>query len=394
MQISEYLDYKKNRVSNVVIYTTITDEYDNLIQHKHISKDFDYVCFTNQQIVNKGVWEIRPLQKIDTDSVRIARYHKVFPDILFEEYNYSVWIDANIDVLSNKLEKRVLDLIDNKSLISMNKHFERSCIYQEAFACIYLGKENPNIIFEQINFYKSNSFPENQGLTETNIIFRNHNNQIIHKMMTQWWELIQLYSKRDQLSFMYVLFTNKIHCEIMFEQNSRELPDFKFYEHNSFIFSTLFINTGKGFRLKEMICEKLELLEYQFSVFFDVSNYKNITSLKFVPANNHLCKMKISFISLLLTDCSEKEISLSQIKYNGFIDSEGYINFLNFEPIVIFRISDSIKTIRIKGLLKILNKNQLSEVVFQSMQKTYTWKIGKFFLYLPECFLNFFKRED
>ena len=56
--IKEYLRYKSTRKAKVVIYTAISDSFDDLIQHKYICKDFDYICFTDAPVKNKGIWEI------------------------------------------------------------------------------------------------------------------------------------------------------------------------------------------------------------------------------------------------------------------------------------------------------------------------------------------------
>ncbi len=48
-----------------VVYTCITNGYDNLIRHKFSAPDWDYVCFTdNAKLLKRGRvgrWQIRPL---------------------------------------------------------------------------------------------------------------------------------------------------------------------------------------------------------------------------------------------------------------------------------------------------------------------------------------------
>ena len=107
LRIKEYLKYKETRKAKVVIYTSITDNYDNLIQHKYISKDFDYICYTDSEIKNPGIWEIRKIKDSNLDSNRKAKIYKILPHKYLKKYDYSIWIDANIDVLSDKLEKRM-----------------------------------------------------------------------------------------------------------------------------------------------------------------------------------------------------------------------------------------------------------------------------------------------
>ena len=41
-------------MGKICVYTCITGDYDNLIQHTYIDKDYDYICFTdNQKLIDK-----------------------------------------------------------------------------------------------------------------------------------------------------------------------------------------------------------------------------------------------------------------------------------------------------------------------------------------------------
>ena len=51
---------------------------------------------------------------------------------------------------------------------------------------------------------KNDGFPEHYGLSENNILIRNHKDPITIKFMEKWWKMINKGSKRDQLSFMYI----------------------------------------------------------------------------------------------------------------------------------------------------------------------------------------------
>ena len=48
-------------------------------------------------------------------------------------------------------------------------------IYEEAKACISLGKDSREVIREQINRYRSEGYPKNIGMVETGIMLRKHN---------------------------------------------------------------------------------------------------------------------------------------------------------------------------------------------------------------------------
>ena len=73
--------------------------------------------------------------------------------------------------------------------------------------------------------------PQNYGLAETNILYRNHSQNIIN-LMEEWWEMIKNYSKRDQLSFTYILWKNGITLENKRIMNSKtDYKNFLVFKH-------------------------------------------------------------------------------------------------------------------------------------------------------------------
>ena len=216
-----------------VIYTCITGKYDNLIQHNCVNKNFDYVCFTdNPELLkqkNVGIWQIRPLVFDKLDSTRNNRWHKTHPHVLFPEYDLSIYLDSNIDVLSNKL----FDTIDIHKNLQIPRHFERDCIYDECQRVIDCKKDSPENVRKILDFLKKNYMPNHYGLTENCILIRHHNNPQIKKIMDEWWDFIENYTKRDQLSFAYVLWKNGMKIEDVVFENARF--DYKNYYFESHI---------------------------------------------------------------------------------------------------------------------------------------------------------------
>ena len=49
--------------------------------------------------------------------------------------------------------------------------------------------------------YKKEKFPDNNGLIEGCLIIRKHNEKEVINQMENWFEEIEKYSHRDQLSF-------------------------------------------------------------------------------------------------------------------------------------------------------------------------------------------------
>ena len=58
--------------------------------------------------------------------------------------------------------------------------------------------------------YIQNGYPQNNGLGFTCGLVRYHNRPILKNAMEMWWTEIKYGSKRDQLSFNYVAWKNKL----------------------------------------------------------------------------------------------------------------------------------------------------------------------------------------
>ena len=60
------------------------------------------------------------------------------------------------------------------------------------------------------NNYVKENFPHKLGLVESNVMIRKHNKNESIELMEKWWNEINKYSHRDQLSFNYLLWKTGI----------------------------------------------------------------------------------------------------------------------------------------------------------------------------------------
>jgi len=196
-----------------VVYACVTGGYDELINHAYVNPDWDYVCFTNNigiANIKNSTWKIMPLVFDKLDNVRNNRWHKLHPHCLFPEYKYSLYLDANIDILKSDFFDDINKAIAEKRKLSIAPHPERNCIYDELAACIRLGKDDEAVMKKQVELFRQDGFPEKQGLFENGMMFREHNDKEVVAVMEDWWWWVKNYSRRDQLSLMYVLWKHKM----------------------------------------------------------------------------------------------------------------------------------------------------------------------------------------
>ncbi|UCF06968.1 MAG: DUF616 domain-containing protein [bacterium] len=195
----------------IVIYTAIFGGYDGLLPQLRL-EGTDYVCFTDRAMKSK-TWQVRVIDPVYTDPVRNARLVKVLPHRYLPEYDISIWIDGNIMVVGDV--RRLIDHRMNNTQMLAYDHDKtpvdrRNCIYDELQAILDLGaatesyKDDPEVMKAQIERYRAEGYPPQNGLISTGVLIRRHNDETVRRVMESWWAEIEGGSKRDQLSFNYV----------------------------------------------------------------------------------------------------------------------------------------------------------------------------------------------
>lgn len=196
-----------------VIYTSLVGNYDNLLQPKVIDKSFDYICFSNDIMADSiGVWKILPIPFKSTDNTRLSRYAKILPHECLKKYEYSVWIDANIQIIKDEFYLLINRHIDEGHQIVQVPHIKPfiDCIYQDIRFALRCCKVDYKPAFCQYIHLRQEGFPEHYGLCENNLIIRKHNSNIVKRVSILWWSEFVRYAKRDQFSLFYAYWK----CEI------------------------------------------------------------------------------------------------------------------------------------------------------------------------------------
>ena len=189
--------------------------YDQILQPLAVDDRFDFVLFTNDVAdPNVGVWQIRPIEYQNEDNTRICRYVKTHSEVLLPEYEASVWMDMNVLIKTSYLYDCVVRLLEDGIEVSSMCHPSRCCIYDEAFAVMHMGVEHESVVLKWCRRLRKEKYPVHNGLCETNVMFRKHSKRI-SDIDAYWWECIEGNSRRDQLSFNYVLWKKNVPCHYL-----------------------------------------------------------------------------------------------------------------------------------------------------------------------------------
>ncbi len=188
-----------------VIYTCLVGNYDKLLQPLYISGEYDYVCFSNDILETQvGVWKIKRIPFSGKNDSITSRYPKLNPHLVLPEYEYSLWIDAAIQIIGEDFIKNIDSLIQRDTLFGVALHPHRNCIYEEIIQLLQWGMIGYFSGKYWHDFLEKDGYPENNGLYENNVILRKHNDSVIKRISEEWWRIYQISSKRDQLSLCYI----------------------------------------------------------------------------------------------------------------------------------------------------------------------------------------------
>ena len=217
-----------------VVYSCVNHSYDALHNPLFYCDEIDYKLFIDDTIkVSNSFWNVEQIE-IEEKFINYAnRFYKMHPFELFDKYDYAVYVDGNVQVISD-LSPLYYVARKSKTGLAFHLHSMRDCAYDEAQVCKILKKGNKNAINNQMMEYKKNGFPKNYGLLECPIIvvdLQNENGKII---LDAWWdEFVKWGSMRDQLSLPYVLWKKgySINDVGLLGTNAKENYKFRFYSH-------------------------------------------------------------------------------------------------------------------------------------------------------------------
>lgn len=229
---------ERTEKNKIVIYTCLFGLIDSLQDPLITDPKLDYICFTNRRPKgNIKKWRIIYVTSSRKNNHSNSRRYKFLAHKYLDNYDYSFYIDANIKIVSNSVYERIFYLQNNQIGFALNAHPKRNCIYTEAELCLKEGYDSKQNIKKTITELKKNNYPENYGLFENNMIWRSHKTEKINSLMDIWWEYYQNYSKRDQLTLVYLCWKMNIKPSKLFKEDidprSNEMFIYSFHKRSN-----------------------------------------------------------------------------------------------------------------------------------------------------------------
>jgi hypothetical protein len=216
----------------IAVYTAIAGDYDCLKVPTRFDENCDYYCFTDRDISWQNVWTRRGFTWRHEDPVRVARQVKHLPHDYFPDHEWSLWIDANLQL--NCLPQDLMPSSPDSWDLAVWRHPYRDCLYAEAEACVREDKDDAATIHAQADRYRAQGFPEHAGLMENNVLVRRHNAPAMIELAQAWWQEIARGSRRDQLSFPFIAARRSLRIALLGPDgnNARNDSRLRFFKHS------------------------------------------------------------------------------------------------------------------------------------------------------------------
>ena len=201
-------------MSTTVCYTAVFGGYDTLKPHPEMD-NVDFIAITDRPMYSP-YWEVHVMpsnhQCFQQNHPRMqAKWFKMHPDIFFPDYKNVLWVDSSQTILTAHYADRCAAAVTGSG-IAVHDHPEpRDCVYQEAPYSleVHPAKYNNQPLIEQVNHYRTQGFPEHQGLYACGTI-ATVDSPDCRRVMSAWWDENVAWSYQDQLSLPYVCWRNGV----------------------------------------------------------------------------------------------------------------------------------------------------------------------------------------
>jgi len=190
-------------MDSLIVYTANFGNKDKIYQESFVKENIEYVYFTDRKVeCNDRNVIVEPSRY--ADPVKAAKWYKLHPHVLFPGKT-TFWLDANYGVSK---KKNIFELLSQFNHIMLELHAKQP--YDEVTACIAANKVAELDKFKvQVEHYKKEGLPLIAGYYRGGILLRKPT-ELITRFNQLWWDEIERWQMRDQISLSYVLWKHKI----------------------------------------------------------------------------------------------------------------------------------------------------------------------------------------
>mgnify|MGYP003112459589 FL=1 len=188
----------------MLIYSCITNGYDEISDDHYYDPDVQYVMFTDGSVEHKGPWEFRPIPMENGCPRRLSAYVKTSPHKVFPVGTETVWIDGCYKMTEKFVEQSRKYLSENDFTV-----MRHPCVTEDGMT--YLDECLEGFVCSMSTW--DEVIDITTRLKETGkYSFRNYSAPVLgaiwrkitptyYEFGDSWWEWSLIGPRRDQISF-------------------------------------------------------------------------------------------------------------------------------------------------------------------------------------------------
>ena len=188
-----------------VVYTALFGSYEKLTeQPEALASEADFICFTDDLELTSATWDVRVIAlEPHFDTVRNARYLKILGHNQLAAYTATMWIDNRVLLVRDPTEFFSVWLGEHE--MAMPLHFTRASLGAEFRAVLAHNFDEPYRVRSLLAFLTTAAPDLLDDEPYWSAILLRKNTAAVRSAMRVWFDLLLLYSRRDQLSLNYSL---------------------------------------------------------------------------------------------------------------------------------------------------------------------------------------------
>ncbi|MGD9921741.1 MAG: rhamnan synthesis F family protein, partial [Pseudorhodoplanes sp.] len=223
---------QRARPPRIAVATAIMGSFDTMLIPDTLEADVDYFCFTDSAIDGYGGFQMREPPYRHDDRRRMARYVKTHLPSLLPGYDFIVWIDGNI-WLRQPVSKIVAATEASGHALGAIAHPLRASFESEYLTVRNDLLDDVDLMDRQVARYRAVPGLGEERLIETNVMVFDTRDPRIKVFAEAWWNEIDTFSVRDQLSVTYALHAAQLHWHPIVKAgwSARDAPGFAMVIH-------------------------------------------------------------------------------------------------------------------------------------------------------------------
>ena len=142
-------------------------------------------------------------------------------------------MDGNIDIIGPEFYESIIAAVEGGTVYGMLKHPFSDDSYDEALRCLAGERIDLGTALRAVSNLKKHGVARNEGLMESNVLLRKHNEPEVIAMGNCWWSKMTRIAMRDQLTLQCALHETGLKPDLLWNgRSTRDFPAVRYRGHN------------------------------------------------------------------------------------------------------------------------------------------------------------------